>query len=141
MKKNNFKIVELKPINGKSSIKRTVFIKDFIIEEIIGVHEHEKRSKQRVAIDVELELDYPAEGFSKGIYKNVGCYETLVNKIKNLAKEGHVVLVETFADKIADISLDDERVISAAIHVEKLDIFSDCEAVGATIKKFRNEIN
>jgi len=118
-----------------------VKIRRLLVDMFIGVHEHEKRSKQRVAIDVELELDYPAEGFSKGIYKNVACYETLVNKIKNLAKEGHVVLVETFADKIADISLDDERVISAAIHVEKLDIFSDYEAVGATIKKFRNEIN
>tara|TARA_B100000683_G_scaffold208781_1_gene202922 strand:+ start:146 stop:475 length:330 start_codon:yes stop_codon:yes gene_type:complete len=107
----------------------------------IGVHQHERHSKQRVAIDVELELDYPAEGFSKAIYKNVGCYETLVDKIKTLSKEGHVVLVETFADKIADIALNDERVISAAIHVEKLDIFSDCEAVGATIKKSRNEIS
>ena len=107
----------------------------------IGVHEHEKRSKQRVAIDVELELDYPAEGFSKGIYKNVGCYETLVDKIKILSKEGHIVLVETFAEKIADIALNDERVISAAIEVEKLDILSDCEAVGATIKKFRDGIS
>ena len=61
--------------------------------------------------------------------------------LKTLSKEGHVVLVETFADKIADIALDDERVTSAAIHVEKLDIFSDCEAVGATIKKSRNEIS
>ena len=42
MKKNNFKIVELKPVKDKSSIKRTVFIKDFIIEEIIGIHKHEK---------------------------------------------------------------------------------------------------
>ena len=42
MKKNNFKIIELKPKKNKSSIKRTVFIKDFIIEEIIGIHEHEK---------------------------------------------------------------------------------------------------
>ena len=40
MKKNNFKIIELKPNNNKSSIRRTVFIKDFIIEEIIGIHEH-----------------------------------------------------------------------------------------------------
>ena len=41
MKKNNFKIVELKPIKVESSIKRIVFIKDFIIEEIIGIHEYE----------------------------------------------------------------------------------------------------
>ena len=56
-----------------------VKIRRLLVDMFIGVHEHEKRSKQRVAIDVELELDYPAEGFSKGIYKNVGCYETLVN--------------------------------------------------------------
>ncbi len=117
-----------------------VKIRRLLVDMFIGVHQHERHSKQRVAIDVELELDYPAEGFSKAIYKNVGCYETLVDKIKTLSKEGHVVLVETFADKIADIALNDERVISAAIHVEKLDIFSDCEAVGATIKKFRTGI-
>jgi len=118
-----------------------VKIRRLLVNMFIGVHEHERHSKQRVAIDVELELDYPAEGFSKAIYKNVGCYETLVDKIKTFSKEGHVVLVETFADKIADIALDDERVISAAINVEKLDIFSDCEAVGVTIKKSRNEIS
>ena len=118
-----------------------VKIRRLLVDMLIGVHEHERHSKQRVAIDVELELDYPAEGFSKAIYKNVGCYETLVDKIKNLSKEGHVVLVETFADKIADIALDDERVISAAIHVEKIDVFSDCEAVGATIKKSRNAVS
>ena len=118
-----------------------VKIRRLQVDMFIGVHQHERHSKQRVAIDVELELDYPAEGFSKAIYKNVGCYETLVDKIKTLSKEGHVVLVETFADKIADIALDDERVISAAIHVEKLDVFSDCEAVGATIKKSRSVIS
>ena len=43
MKKNNFKILELKSLKNESSTtKRTVFIKDFIIEEIIGIHKHEK---------------------------------------------------------------------------------------------------
>ena len=32
MKKNNFKIVELKPTKDESSIKRIVFIKDFIFK-------------------------------------------------------------------------------------------------------------
>ena len=40
MRKNNFKIIELKPKKNKSSVKRTVFIKDFIIEEIIGFHDN-----------------------------------------------------------------------------------------------------
>jgi len=48
MKKNNFKIVELKPAKYKNSVKRTVFINDFIIEEIIGIHKHEKIKKQKI---------------------------------------------------------------------------------------------
>jgi len=34
MKKNNFKIIELKPEKNKNSVKRTVFIKDFIVHAI-----------------------------------------------------------------------------------------------------------
>ena len=67
-----------------------VKIRRLTIVMFIGVHEHERRSRQRVAIDVELEMEYPADGFSKGIYKNVGCYETLVGKIKN-EKEREVI--------------------------------------------------
>ena len=106
----------------------------------MGVHEHEKHSRQRVAIDVELEMEYPADGFSKAIYKNVGCYETLVGEIKNLSKKGLIVLVETFADQIADIALADRRVITASVTVEKLDVFPDCDAVGTTIKKSRKKV-
>ena len=40
MKKNNFKIIELKPKKNKNSVKRTVFIKDFIFHEILGIHDH-----------------------------------------------------------------------------------------------------
>ena len=48
MKKNNFKIVEIKSKKNKSTIRRTVLIKDFIINEIIGIHKHEKINKQKI---------------------------------------------------------------------------------------------
>ena len=47
MEKNNFKIVELKSKKNKSTVKRTVLIKDFIIFEIIGIHKNEKINKQK----------------------------------------------------------------------------------------------
>jgi len=47
MKKNNFKIIELKSKKNKSSIKRTVFIKDYIVHEIIGIHNNEKIKKTK----------------------------------------------------------------------------------------------
>ena len=115
----------------------TVQIRRLVLGMSIGVHPHEKLNTQRVAIDLELEVDYPIDGFGKAIYKKVACYETLIGEIKRLAQSGHIILVETFAEKIADIALNDDRVISASVSVEKLDIFDDCEAVGARIERSR----
>ena len=106
----------------------------------IGIHPHEKASQQRVAIDVSLEIDYPQDGFGNAIYRKVACYEYLIQDIKKLAQESHVILVETFAEKIADIALIDKRVASVSVHVEKLDIYEDCEGVGATIGKSRVQL-
>ena len=42
MRKNNFKVLELKSSKNKNTSKRSVLIKDFIINEIIGIHKYEK---------------------------------------------------------------------------------------------------
>lgn len=65
------------------------------------------------------------------------CYETLITRIKEMAGEGHVILVETFAERIADLTLTDRRVAAVSVDVEKLDIFDDCDSVGATVEKTR----
>jgi 7,8-dihydroneopterin aldolase/epimerase/oxygenase len=115
----------------------SVRIRDLVLTMSIGVHDHEKVSPQRVAISVELLLDYPAGGFGDSLYRKVVCYETLIGRIKEMAAEGHVILVETFAERVADLALTDRRVQTVAVDVEKLDIFNDCDAVGTTIEKSR----
>ena len=55
MKKNNFKIIELK--SAKNTTKRTIFIKDFIIHEIIGIHDHEKTKKQKIKFNIVVNVD------------------------------------------------------------------------------------
>lgn len=115
----------------------TVRIRNLVLAMSIGVHDHEKVTPQRVSISVELQLDYPVGGFGDALYRKVVCYETLIGRIKEMAAEGHVILVETFAERVADLALTDRRVQSVAVDVEKLDIFDDCDAVGTTIEKAR----
>ena len=114
-----------------------VNIKNLMLEMSIGVHPHEKKQKQRVIINLEMSLEYPQSGFSDAIYRKVACYETLITEIKSIIGQGHIILVETFAEKIADLSLLDKRVLEATVSVEKIDVFADCDSVGATIKKTR----
>ena len=85
MKKNNFKIVELKPLKSKGTIKRTVFIKDFIIEEIIGIHAHEKIKKQKIKFNIVLDVDQSVLPDEKDI-KSIVDYEKITNKLEYLAR-------------------------------------------------------
>ena len=85
MKKNNFKIVELKPTKNKSSIKRTVFIKDFIIEELIGIHKIEKIKKQNIKFNIVLDVNQSFTPNEKDINSIVD-YEKITNKLEKLTK-------------------------------------------------------
>ena len=55
MKKNNFKVLELN--SKKNTIKRTVLIKDFVINEIIGVHDYEKINKQKIIFNIVIDIN------------------------------------------------------------------------------------
>ena len=97
MKKNNFKIVELKPIKDKSSIKRTVFIKNFIIEEIIGIHKHEKVKKQLIKFNIVLDINQIYVPDEKNI-KSIVDYEKITNKLENLTKSKKYNFLESLAE-------------------------------------------
>jgi 7,8-dihydroneopterin aldolase/epimerase/oxygenase len=48
---------------------------------------------------------------------------------------GHVLLVETLAERIAESCLTDRRVHLARIRVEKLDVFPDSTSAGVEIER------
>ena len=61
----------------------------------------------------------------------------MADKIRAMVASGHVNLVETLAERIADIFLSDPRVDAVRVRVEKLDIFADAESVGVEIERAR----
>ena len=62
-------------------------------------------------------------------------YEEIVNGVKALFARGHVGLVETLAEDIAVLCLEDTRVRSVRIRVEKLDVIAETESVGIEIER------
>ena len=51
--------------------------------------------------------------------------------------EGHVLLVETLAEKVALAALADPRVERARVTVEKLDVIDKAASVGVTVERRR----
>ena len=109
MKKNNFKIIELKPRKNKNTIKRGVFIKDFIIQEIIGIHEHEKIKKQKIKFNIFIDVEQNAVPNEKDI-KSIIDYEKITNKLENLAKSKKYNFLESLAEDSFGEIFDDKRV-------------------------------
>jgi len=138
MKKNNFKIVELKPDKDKSSIKRTVFIKDFIIHEIIGIHDHEKTKKQKIKFNIVLDVDQNTVPNEKDI-KSIVDYEKITNKLENLAKDKKYNFLESLTEDSFKEIFEDKRISSVKIKIEKPDAIKNADSVGVEVFKTRKD--
>ena len=138
MKKNNFKIIELKPDNNKSSIRRTVFIKDFIIQEIIGIHEHEKTKKQKIKFNIVVNVNQNTVPDEKDI-KSIVDYEKITNKLENLAKNKKYNFLESLAEDSFKEIFEDKRINSVKIKIEKPDAIKNADSVGVEVLKNRSD--
>jgi dihydroneopterin aldolase len=113
-----------------------VLVRDLVLPCSIGIYEHERQHLQRARFNVELDVADPGS-FAGGEFTKVLNYETVVNGIKDLLAQGHIDLVETIAERIAGLCLDDSRSIRATVTVEKLDVYPETEAVGVSIVRRR----
>jgi len=124
-----------RPLNDAApSGLRRMFVRDLIAASEIGVHAHEKGRRQRVRINLDLDITDDA-GPREDRLAEVVCYEAIVVKVRALAAERHVNLVETLAERIAQLCLEDRRISRVRVKVEKLDVFDDLGSVGVEIER------
>jgi 7,8-dihydroneopterin aldolase/epimerase/oxygenase len=122
---------------------RHVFIRDMTLAARIGVHASEKRGAQQVRVNIDLSVEddgaRPLSRASVGQDRlaRVVDYEPIAAAVRRIVAEGHVGLVETLAERIAEACLADRRVLAARVRVEKLEVFADVAAVGVEIERRR----
>lgn len=118
-----------------ASEHRRIFIRDLVLSARIGVWAHEKTQEQRIRINVDLDVaDTPVDTDS---LDTVVCYNTVIEGIRDIIANGHVHLAETLAERIAALCLEDGRVFTARVRVEKLDVVPDAASVGVEIVRKR----
>lgn len=114
---------------------RRIFVRDLELAALIGVHRHEQDGRQRVRINLDLDV-LEGEAPAQDRLSDVVCYAEVVAGVRSIVAEGHINLVETLAERIAARCLSDSRVVSARVRVEKLDVFADASSVGVEIERF-----
>ncbi len=113
---------------------RHVFVRDLVLPCNIGVHAHEKGKQQRVRINLDLGVSDDGSALADRL-ENVVCYEAVVTRVRGITADGHINLVETLAERIAQTCLQLPDCQSARVRVEKLDVFDDAESVGVEIER------
>ena len=120
---------------------RLVFVRGLALQARLGIYPHEKARPQRVIVGVELAVEDESAPTSVGPddLRRVVDYESVVRAARATAEDGHTLLVETLAERIATAALADPRVRAARVTVEKPDAFPDAATVGVTIERVRHE--
>tara|TARA_B110000263_G_scaffold165153_1_gene143859 strand:+ start:313 stop:741 length:429 start_codon:yes stop_codon:yes gene_type:complete len=138
MEKNNFKIVELKSKKSKNTIKRTVLIKDFTINEIIGIHQNEKINKQAIIFNIVINVNQNISPDENNLASIVD-YEKITNKLENLVKNKKYNFLESLAEDSFNEIFADKRINSVKIKIEKPDAIANAQSVGVEVFKSRSD--
>lgn len=111
-----------------------VFVRGLKVDAQIGVYDHEHGRLQPLVVDVELDV---AASHCERLGDTVN-YETIGEAARTIVAEGHIDLVETFAERLAQACFADPRVMRARVRVEKpLALAPHAAAAGVEITAVR----
>ena len=124
-------------IRASASSARTdvVFIEGLICRAHVGVPAAERRKRQKILIDLALELDLRKAGRSGRVEHTVD-YAAVAREVKRMAEGRVFVLAETIAESAVDIVLGKFTVRRVTVRVRKFSV-PGTSSVGVEISRSR----
>ena len=127
------KVIKFKK-KEKFKYRRKVIIKDLTLNILVGIHNFEKKKKQRVKFNIEILTD-PYVSPNKKDLNSILNYEEVVAKIEKLTDFKHHDLLEDLAENIFDTIFKNKLVKKIDLKLEKLDILKKTKSVGIAVSK------
>ena len=111
-----------------------VFIRDLRIETVIGVYDWERKIRQTISIDLEMGTDVRPAAISDHIDDALD-YKAVAKRMIQFIGESEFQLVETLAQRCADIILNDFQVPWLRLRVSKPGAVTGALDVGVLIER------
>jgi len=115
----------------------SIFITDLRADAIIGIYERERTIKQTISIDLELGADIAKAAKQDNIEDTLN-YKELSKRVEAYIASSEFQLIETLAERIAHLILDEFDVPWLELTLHKVGALSNSGDVGVRIKRQRN---
>jgi dihydroneopterin aldolase len=115
-----------------------VFINDLRIETIIGIYDWERKVKQTISLDLEMGADIRKSAASDAIDDTLD-YKAVAKRLIAFVGESEYQLVETLAEKIAEIVVSEFSVPWVKLTVRKPGAVRGSRDVGVIIERGSRE--
>ena len=112
----------------------TVFINDLRIETIIGIYDWERKVKQTISLDLEMGTDIRKSAETDAIEDTLN-YKAVAKRLIAFVGDSEYQLVETLAEKIAEIVLAEFSVPWLKLTVHKPGAVRGSRDVGVIIER------
>lgn len=114
-----------------------VFLHNLRIDTVIGVFDWERQIKQSVIIDLDMATDIHCAAQSDSLNDALD-YKSVAKRISNFVENSQFQLVETLAEHIASILINEFHIPWVRVRVNKLGAIRNAQDVGVIIE--RNKI-
>lgn len=114
----------------------TIFLHDFRVDTVIGVHEWERLRPQTLELNIEIGLPSPKAGATDEILDTID-YESVERRIRTDLQSLQLTLLETLAEHIASVILNDFGAPWVKLSVAKIAILPNVKRVGVRIERTR----
>ncbi len=111
-----------------------IVIRDLRVDVLIGIHKRERFNPQTVSIDLEIGIPGTKVFASDKVADTVD-YQQVALKIATLGASQHFRLVETFADRIAKLLMEDFKAPWVRVSAAKIGILPNTKFVGVSIER------
>ena len=111
-----------------------VFIEGLEIEALIGIYDWERRIRQPLVFDIEMAFDNRIPAATDAIADTLN-YKAISNRVVEYVSQSSFELVETLAERVAQIILTEFGVQRVRLKLSKPGAVRGARAVGVTIER------
>ena len=114
-----------------------IILTDIRIYAVIGIWEWEKRNTQTISIDLEMQTDTKKASRSDAIEDALD-YKAVSKRVKQFTEESQFNLIETLAEEVATIILDEFDVHWLKLRISKPFAIRDSKNIGVCIERTKD---